>query len=603
PPYVGGAAPVVANAPRPLPPIPVQAPPPNGPPPSYAAATGGAQPMNPPAMGAPPPPPPPPAVAPFPGNWSTNRPPAPPPPLRPLRPLRPPPPPPLAGPSTFAGSLDSPLPSQLGGPSGGGTQPPRFPGHWAQDPMPQLFAASLPTLLAAGGPVVGQTIVIEPHPDFQVPATAEVITAHPNNTFGVRWDDGEGTITGVVDPAGQVLFLDGPPARTELRPLRRTDFVAEGSDSPTPTPPSTIVESPVEDTTAVLPPPVAAAPAVQGPAPIATLTFAAQVEHQDPAETIRTLRTGHSFIQLRVPDPNDIPLAWRTQYPQHFALLRDDEYFVGLYQRNDPLNASRNPLPVPGQLRLDTRHGPAAPPGREGYRLLPAASMTWQIDLNQVEQVIQYVNRTEFGDFSIAFSNCTHWAAGAVRAAGLTPPPVTYLRGGVVPIALPSVFYQSVQRWQQQGREGAVAYPMIRAQQTLRRRDPLTNEFVTGPNGEELPRLDDEGNPIMTSIEMPIRPPYQRPARPPLTTPGPPAFYDEERPFSDGVAPPPRVRDRIRDRWNRFTQGNRPQNPAPAVDMNFEIDPATPPAPQPPANGNHQPVNNLGIVEGPQECG
>jgi hypothetical protein len=87
-----------------------------------------------------------------------------------------------------------------------------------------------------------------------------------------------------------------------------------------------------------------------------------------------------------------------------------------------------------------------------------------------------------------------------------------------------------------------------------------------------------------------------------LTTPGPPTFFDEERPFSDGVAPPPRVRDRIRDRWNRFTQGNRPQNPAPAVDMNFEIDPPTPPA-TPPPNGNHQPVNNLGIVEGPQECG
>ncbi|HEY0715904.1 MAG TPA: hypothetical protein VGF45_24690, partial [Polyangia bacterium] len=327
-----------------------------------------------------------------------------------------PPTPTVIVPNSPATPVNVPAPVPL--PSTSSSAPPAsFPGDWTEDVHAQVPIRLTNHLFNSPGTLIGGVVPISgPHRTFRATITGR----QPDGTFSIRWDDGVRIQTGVLNQQGQVILTDGvptvPAAPIESPPA---PVVASGegpstiSGSTTPQTPSTPVSPvfPLLDETAsaeggLQPNPLRPAndnggdgdpEGPQAPAganrPVATLTFAAHVSHQSPVRTIITRKTGHGFIRIQFHNPNDIPPEWRRQYRQHYALLMRDEYFVGKWERANPFGVRLGTHP--GRLRHDPQFNTLTDPRR-----VPAASMTYDLTLDQVESILQYVERTDLSDFN-----------------------------------------------------------------------------------------------------------------------------------------------------------------------------------------------------------
>jgi hypothetical protein len=441
----------------------------------------------------------------------------------------------------------------------------RFPGDWATEVQPQPLGHRARWRLRLPGNPVGRPVpIVLPGPPPRR-FTGEVTARYPDGTFGVTWDDGTHHWSGVINQNGNITHIDG---------------LTPGAPSPA------------------------------GNRPV-TMTFHAQIQYESVWETIRTTRTGHSYIQMQIGNPNDLPQAWRDQFPRHYNLLRRNNWVIGKFARDNPL-----------VLRYTTDPGRLTDEGRPDFRdprTAPAAGRTYQLTFEEAERVFEYVDRTYHDDFNFCTANCTTWAAGAVQAAGYQPPDTRL--GGVM--AFPSLAYQDIRRNAESNNPAAQAFPMLRTSVPLYEKNP-DGSYRLDDQNNRIPQVGADGLPVTEFRERPDLPP-DRPLTPqsifadgssiatadipPTPPPRPPLIQRFQTPFRNG--------------WNAMAQAlhRRPNLPTgnPATQqLNLLDDEDEYFAPPPAAGGSAAPIpstsgapatgtvidpNESGFVAGGQPCG
>ncbi|HEY0708246.1 MAG TPA: polymorphic toxin-type HINT domain-containing protein [Polyangia bacterium] len=277
---------------------------------------------------------------------------------------------------------------------------------------------------------------------------AEIVNSNGNHTYTVRYDDGTGVQLATIRPNGTV---------------------------------------------------------VSGPDPVvATVQLVTFIKHVDPIETIRTQRTGHTWVELQFRDPQAIPANWRREHPGHWEALRSNSYRVGFYP--DPRLRSSGPTEsVPGSLQWEGGHRANDPLSA------PHATQSYDLTLSQVEALIRHVDETattsRYSTCAIGGDrNCTRWAVDAIAATGYRPPDASFM--GVLP--MPTKLYHSIRKDSLAGRPGAASVPIVTTHAFQFERDS-NGVDRTDAEGNLVPQLGPDGRPITRLRETGAPPPAPPP--------------------------------------------------------------------------------------------